>query len=153
MFHERVLASFRLYDYLALHIRERVAMSISTDCVGLVHSLSFPIRQNSPTESFDKQVDRAVPVCFPGIPRGVDVNPLHSFATKTNNDTSATCDRTVDTIHVFNFFPRRARSIRLRSANERHHLSTYPLVRRIRSMYMCSSHLLCGKCKNKNAKL
>lgn len=72
----------RLYDYLALHIRERGHVRFDRLCRECLYILFPHPAQNSPTESFDKQVDRAVAVCFPGIPRGIDVNPLQGFALK-----------------------------------------------------------------------
>lgn len=86
MFHERVFSP-RLHDYSSPYIfTKTLAVFVSTDYVRCSYILSLPlsslVRQNSPTESFDKQVDRAVLVYFPGIPLGIDVNPLHGFALK-----------------------------------------------------------------------
>jgi len=112
-----------------------MTMSISTDCVAFsLPSSGKTRRQKVLTSRWIVQSQ----FVFPGIPRGIDVNPLHSFAIERTTTRRRPAIELLTRYTSLQFFPRRATLSQYPSRCKRK--ATYPWISS-HSVHVCISHL------------
>lgn len=109
MFHEHVLASFRLVSTIIWLYIFANHDHVHFDRLCSIRTFSLPSsgktrRQKVLTSRWIVQSQ----FVFPGIPRGIDVNPLHSFAIERTTTRRRPAIELLTRYTSLQFFPRRA---------------------------------------------